>query len=115
MALSELPMGLASELEAEEVLKRPITIVGDDPRVDIMTVAWSVTFEQANRSKIVRRIHGVRVPYLSRNDLVRSKQTGRASDLADIEALTRRPSNAAKGRARPSAARKASRRKRRLD
>ena len=55
---------------------------------DILTVAASVTFDQAYPRRIVRRIGGVRVPYLSREDLVRSKQTGRAQDAADIERLT---------------------------
>jgi hypothetical protein len=47
-----------------------------------------VTFERALRSRVVRRIQGVRVPYLGLRDLVRSKSTGRASDRADIEALS---------------------------
>jgi hypothetical protein len=95
-ALAELPYGVAGELDAEEISDKPITIVGDDPRVDILTVAWKVTFDHADRSKLVRRIAGVRVPYMGLEDLIRSKRTGRASDLADIEALIgnrpRRPS-----------------------
>ena len=86
-ALSELPYGVARELDAGDVVRKPITIVGDDPRVDILTVAWGVTFERADRGKVVRRIAGVRVPYLGLRDLLRSKQTGRAQDMADIEAL----------------------------
>jgi hypothetical protein len=86
-ALSELPYGVARELDAEDVFDKPITIVGDDPRVDILTSAWNVTFDQANRSMIVRRIAGVRVPYLGLRHLLQSKQTGRARDQADIEAL----------------------------
>jgi hypothetical protein len=34
----------------------------------------------------------VRVPYLGRDDLIRSKQTGRLADLADIERLEAIPS-----------------------
>ncbi len=86
-ALAELPYGVARELDAEEVFDKPITIVGDDPRVDILTVAWNVTFDRADRSKVVRRIAGVRVPYLGLQDLLRSKRTGRAGDMADIQAL----------------------------
>lgn len=86
-ALAELPYGIATELDVEEIVDKPITIVGDDPRVDILTIAWNVTFERANRSKIVRRIAGVRVPYLGLDDLRRSKRTGRARDMADLEAL----------------------------
>ena len=86
-ALTELPFGVAGELDPETVATRPITIVGDDPRVDILTVAWSVTFEKAWPRRIVRRIQGVRVPYLSLDDLIASKRTGRAADLADLEVL----------------------------
>lgn len=87
-ALGELPYGVARELDASEIVGNPVTIVGDEPRVDVLTVAWTVTFEQAWEGRVVRRIGGVRVPYLGRKDLIVSKQTGRAADLADIEQLT---------------------------
>ena len=86
-ALGELPYGIARELDAGEVVRKPFTIIGDDPRVDILTVAASVTFDAAYPRRVVRRIAGVRVPYLNLDDLVRSKQTGRAQDIADIERL----------------------------
>jgi len=86
-ALAELPFGVARELDASEVAAKPITIIGDDPRVDVLTVAWTVSFEAAWPRREVRTIAGVRVPYLSRADLIASKQTGRASDLADLELL----------------------------
>ena len=89
-ALSELPYGVARELDAAQIFDTPITIVGDDPRVDILTGAWEVSDEEAENLE-TRTILGVRVPYLSRTDLIRSKQTGRASDLADIQALSRDP------------------------
>jgi hypothetical protein len=69
------------------VIRKPFTIVGDDPRVDLLTVASSVTFEAAWPRRVVRRIQGVRVPYLGLADLIRSKQTGRPSDEADLEVL----------------------------
>ncbi len=91
-ALSELPYGVARRLDPAGLIDKPITIVGDDPRVDILTVARAVTFERGYAGRETRRIAGVRVPYLRLEDLVASKQTGRASDLADIEALTGRRS-----------------------
>ena len=45
LALGELPYGLARELDADELARNPVTIVGDDPRVDVLTVAWTVTFD----------------------------------------------------------------------
>ena len=89
-ALSELPLGMARELDPAAVCSKPVTIVGDDPRVDILTVAWTVSYEQAERHREVRTILDVEVPYLSLTDLIESKQTGRPADLADIEALSRR-------------------------
>lgn len=86
-ALSALPWGVARELDPDEVIAKPITIVGDDPRVDILTVAWTVDFDAAWPNRQVRRIERVRVPYLSLDDLRASKQTGRPGDLADLEVL----------------------------
>ncbi len=86
-ALCELPFGIARELDAAELVNKPITIVGDDPRVDVLTVAWTVTYEDAYPGRQVRRIQGVRVPFLSRADLVASKRTGRPGDEADIQVL----------------------------
>lgn len=86
-ALSALPWGVARELDPDEVIAKAITIVGDDPRVDILTVAWTVGFDAAWPNRQLRRIEGVRVPYLSLDDLRASKQTGRPGDLADLEVL----------------------------
>ena len=58
------------------------------PRVDLLTVACSVTFDRGWPNRMVRRIDGVRVQYLGLADLIQSKQTGRASDVADIEVLS---------------------------
>jgi len=90
LALGELPYGLARELDPDELVGNPVTIVGDDPRVDVLTVAWTVTFDAAYPRRVVRRIQGTRVPFLALSDLVASKQTGRATDLADIEVLSRK-------------------------
>ena len=86
-ALSALPYGIATELDPEVVAAKPFTIIGDDPRVDVLTVAGGVTFDRAYPGRLVRRIEGVRVPYLGRADFVRSKQTGRPQDVADLEHL----------------------------
>jgi len=86
-ALSELPYGIARELDADQIAGKPITIIGDDPRVDVLTAACTVTFDKAWPNRLVRQIRGVRVPYLGLEDLKRSKQTGRPKDEADLEVL----------------------------
>jgi len=36
-------------------VRKPFTIVGDDPRVDILTVAATVTFEQVCPRRLTRQ------------------------------------------------------------
>jgi hypothetical protein len=55
--------------------------------VDILTVAWTVSFEPAWITRVGRRIQGIRVPYLGREQLIASKRTGRVLDKADLEVL----------------------------
>jgi hypothetical protein len=86
-ALSELPWGIARELDAADVVAKQFTIIGDDPRVDLLTIAAKVRFEAAWPRRLVRRVEGVRIPYLHLDDLIASKQTGRHSDEADLEVL----------------------------
>jgi hypothetical protein len=86
-ALSTVGYGFAREWTAEEILKRPITVIGDDPAVDVFTVAWKVKYEQAAKRSSVVEVDGVPIPLIAIADLIETKRTGRALDAADIEAL----------------------------
>jgi hypothetical protein len=86
-ALATIGYGFAREWTAEEILKRPITVIGDDPAVDVFTVAWKVKYEQAVKRSSVVEVDGVPIPLISIDDLIETKRTGRALDAADIEAL----------------------------
>jgi len=86
-ALATLGYGVARAWTATEILKRQITIIGDDPRVDIFTVAWSVKYEQAAPRSDTVAVAGVRIPLIGIDDLIATKRTGRLQDAADIEAL----------------------------
>lgn len=86
-ALSETGFGLARDWLAEEVVKRPVTIVGDSPRVDILTVAWQLHYAEAKRDAKVFEVEKVKIPTASIPHLIKSKRTGRLQDAADIEAL----------------------------
>lgn len=86
-ALSTIGYGFAREWSAEELLKRPITVIGDDPAVDVFTVAWKVKYEQAAKRSSVVEVDGVAIPLIAIDDLIETKRTGRALDAADIEAL----------------------------
>lgn len=88
-ALEELPFRMAGDIDPADVIARKVTIIGDIPNVDLLTIAWSVRYADAAAGLQKAVVDGVRVPYVSFDDLVRSKQTGRLQDRADIEALER--------------------------
>ena len=86
-ALGEIGYGFAREWRAEEILARPVTIIGDDPQVDIFTVAWSVNYVAAKPRASTVTVEGVVIPLIGIDDLIATKRTGRPLDTADIEAL----------------------------
>lgn len=85
--LAAVGYGFAREWTPAELLKRPITVIGDDPAVDVFTVAWSVKYESAVARSEVVQVDGVPVPLIGIDDLIATKQTGRVLDATDIEAL----------------------------
>ena len=86
-ALTEVGFGLAAEWAAEEVVKKAVTIVGDTPRVDILTVAWALHYAEARKDATVFTLEGVKIPTASIDHLIKSKRTGRPQDVADIVVL----------------------------
>ncbi len=86
-ALAEHGGWHARDLTPEAVLRKPVTVVGDLPRVDIMTVAWQVHFAEAAGSARLFEVEGVKIPTASLEHLIASKRTGRPQDAADVEVL----------------------------
>ena len=86
-ALQGLTYGIARELDPADVIAKPITIIGDDPRVDLLTLAWSVRYADAAPTMLRVRIEDVEIPVADIDTLIRSKQTGRLQDRADAETL----------------------------
>jgi len=86
-ALGGLGWGFAKEWSPAEILRRPITVIGDDPAVDVFTVAWRVKYEDAVTRSSRIDVDGVEIPLISIDDLIETKRTGRLQDAADIEAL----------------------------
>ena len=86
-ALEQVGFGLARGFLAEEVVKKQVTIIGDSPRVDIMTVAWGVHYKHAHPAATVFQVEGVDIPTISIDHLIASKRTGRLQDAADIVVL----------------------------
>jgi hypothetical protein len=86
-ALAHIGYGFAKEWAAAEVARKMVTIIGDSPCVDILTVAWSVRYRDAVRSAERFEVEGVGIPTLSLDDLIASKRTGRPQDTADLVVL----------------------------
>jgi hypothetical protein len=86
-ALSATGLGLAAEWLAEEVVSKPVTVIGESPRVDLFTVAWSVRYPDAATEAVTFELEGVPIPTASIEHLITSKRTGRLQDAADIEVL----------------------------
>jgi len=86
-ALSRTGYGFASEWLAETVAQKSVTVIGDSPRVDILTVAWTVRYAEAAAQAVIFTLEDVAIPTASIEDLIASKRTGRLQDAADIEVL----------------------------
>ncbi len=85
--LASVGFVLVRDLDAAEVARKPVTVVGDIYRVDIFTLAWAVRYPEAAPEAQTFRIENVDVPTISIRHLIASKRTGRLQDAADIEML----------------------------
>jgi hypothetical protein len=86
-ALGSLGWAFARDWPPDEILRRPITVIGDDPAVDVFTVAWRIAYDDAVARSSVVEVDGVLIPLISIDDLIETKRTGRALDAEDVEAL----------------------------
>jgi hypothetical protein len=87
--LEDLTWGISREILAEEVIAKPFTIIGDMPRVDLLLIAGKLNFEKAYSNSLRKKIEQVDIPYVSIDDLILSKQTGRPKDDLIIQDLKR--------------------------
>lgn len=88
-ALENLPLKVAREFDAERVNAQVVTIIGDDPRVDLMKPMGRLSYREAADAPEQRTVRGVRFRYLSLEALKKAKDTGRTKDAADLEELAR--------------------------
>lgn len=85
--LAAVGYGFARDFAARQIIESPITVIGDDPAVDIFHGLWGVSYASAAPNAVLVYVDGVAVPLLSLDDLIASKQSGRPLDQADAEAL----------------------------
>lgn len=86
-ALEQAGFRLARAWLAEAVAGRQVTVIGGRHRVDILTVAGIVDFDQAEPMATRFVIEGVAIPTASRDHLVAFARAGWMSDTADLEIL----------------------------
>ena len=88
--LSRLADGAAAELTPQDFVENVVVKIADEVEVDVSTRAWKVSYADAfpNAQRLV--IQDVEIPYLSREDLILSKQTYRDQDRVDVELIRRR-------------------------
>ncbi|MBI3318769.1 MAG: nucleotidyltransferase [Candidatus Omnitrophica bacterium] len=89
-ALKAIRFGTASLTTPQKLLSHEVTIFEDYIRVDLLTAVKGLSFSQARRHRVIKRIEGVQVPMVSLTDLIVSKKAAaRSVDLEDVKILRR--------------------------
>jgi hypothetical protein len=90
-ALAAFGFGSLGVTEADLLVESQIIQLGRPPnRIDVLTSITGVATEEVFRNRVPGRLNGHDVDYISLPDLLANKRaTGRAKDLADVEALTK--------------------------
>ncbi|MDD2240799.1 MAG: hypothetical protein PHI93_09100 [Kiritimatiellae bacterium] len=88
-ALSELEDRAAAELVPCDFVDNMVVKIADEVEVDISRRAWKLSYADAIPNALDVMIDGVRVPYVSLGDLIKSKETYREKDRLDVEQLRR--------------------------
>ncbi len=88
-ALADFGFGDIGLQEGDFTAPDAVIQLGYPPlRIDLLTSIDGVEFDACYSRRVVTPIDGVPVPFLHSEDLIRNKRaSGRAQDLADVEAL----------------------------
>ena len=81
--LSKLADGAARELSPKDILENVVVKIADEVEVDVSTHAWKVGYSDALPAAREVVIQEVRVPFLSLDSLIASKETFREQDAID--------------------------------
>ncbi len=85
--VKELYPHLQNELTAEDFYSNIVIKILDEPELDLMISAWSLTYEEAEKDICKIILEGVEIPYLGLASLIKSKETEREQDKWDIKVL----------------------------
>lgn len=87
-ALAYLPDNAMAEVDDDEVTKYQVVRVADEIVVDLMASACGITWEAAQAGGVeVKTVGDVAIPVASKELLIRTKDTIRPSDAADVAFL----------------------------
>src|SRR4030043_1414081 len=87
-ALLDAGLGTASLTNVEEVLANEITVFKDRVRIDVLTTAPGIDFQEAWERRETMVYQGQLFYVVSKKDLISSKKAlGRAVDLEDVRLL----------------------------
>src|SRR4030042_6506854 len=87
-ALLDAGMGTASLTNVEDLLSNEITVFKDWVRIDVLTTAPGIDFQEAWKRRETMMYHGETFSVVSRKDLISSKKAlGRAVDLEEVRLL----------------------------
>src|SRR4026208_965307 len=81
--LSRMADGAARELTAKDIVENVVVKIADEVEVDVSIYAWKVSYAEAIGSAREVIIDGVKVPFLSLDMLIASKETLREQDSLD--------------------------------
>lgn len=86
-AIAEAGYTAAADWPPDQLVYKPVTVIGDNPAVNVYAVAWSVKYASAIARATTEEVEGVAIPLIGLDDLIAAKRTGRWQDAADVEAL----------------------------
>lgn len=83
-ALSQLPDNAIALIEDDEVEKYVVVRVADEVVIDLMAKACGINYEEAINEVEYKELEGILVPVPTKELLIRTKNTYRPMDQADI-------------------------------
>jgi predicted nucleotidyltransferase len=85
--LAKMEDGWAKEITPQDLLENVVVKISDEVEVDVSTQAWKVRYADAVASGQFVEIDGVRIPFVSIETLIASKETYREIDQWDAAQL----------------------------